>query len=134
MKVGAVLVEIIIRQTALVQKSIQTIKGKKFHYLVANEATIAWLEEMNKRHEYLSQIYMPCVLKPNEWSDVIGGGYWSGWLKGVNAVKVKNRKLLPEISESDSMATFYGALNLCQGSSFSLNIPVLKVMKALKDS
>ena len=134
MKVGAVMVEIIIRQTALVQKSLQTIKGKKFHYLVANEATIAWLEEMNKRHEYLSQIYMPCVLKPNEWSDVIGGGYWSGWLKGVNAVKVKNRRLLPEISESESMDTFYGALNLCQGSSFSLNIPVLKVMKTLKDS
>ena len=80
MRVGAVMVEIIIRQTALVQKSRQTIRGKTFHYLVANEATITWLEEMNKRHEYLSQIYMPCVLKPNEWSDVIGGGYWSGWL------------------------------------------------------
>jgi len=134
MRVGAVMVEIIIRQTALVQKSRQTIRGKTFHYLVANEATITWLEEMNKRHEYLSQIYMPCVLKPNEWSDVIGGGYWSGWLKGVNAVKVKNRRLLPELSETKSMGTFYEALNLCQGSSFCLNIPVLKIMKALKDS
>jgi len=134
MRVGAVMVEIIIRQTALVQKSRQIIKGKTFHYLVANEATLQWLEEMNKRHEYLSQIYMPCVLKPNEWSDVEGGGYWSGWLKGVNAVKVKNRKLLPKISESNTMDTFYGALNLCQGSSFCLNIPVLKVMKTLKDS
>ena len=134
MRVGAVMVEIIIRQTALVQKSRQIIKGKTFHYLVANEATLQWLEEMNKRHEYLSQIYMPCVLKPNEWSDVEGGGYWSGWLKGVNAVKVKNRKLLPKISESNTMDTFYGSLNLCQGSSFCLNIPVLKVMKTLKDS
>ena len=134
MKVGSVMIEIIIRQTALVQKSIQTIKGKKFHYLTANPATITWLEEMNKRHEYLSQIYMPCVLRPNEWSDIEGGGYWSGWLKGVSAVKVKNRKILPDLSESPNMDTFYGALNLCQSSSFCLNIPVLKVMKALKDS
>lgn len=135
MRVGALCIESLIAVTGLVETDIRLKNGKGSRkMIVANEATLFWLSQMNKRHEFLSQQYMPCVLLPNEWENKsTGGGYWSGWLKGVDAVKVRRRKDLKTL-DKEGMTTFYSALNTCQGTGYTLNGSVYRVMDRLKES
>lgn len=74
--VGFKMLDIIIRQTGVVKLHMQqSEKKKRTSYVLPEKETIEWIEAFNSYMETARPRYLPCVIPPKDWTDVVGGGY-----------------------------------------------------------
>jgi DNA-directed RNA polymerase len=131
--IGMKLIELFQISTGLI--TVKTILGAKgsITLLEANEDTLQWIEEENKRLEHLFPTLMPCIIPPKPWTTPFDGGYYSQIISRPTLVKTHNKEYLQELGDRD-MEEVYGAVNALQETAWSINVEVLDVMRTLYES
>ena len=126
---GSKLLDILIQTTGLMEvKTVQFGRRKRVIYLQANEATLFWIENVNKEGEGLHPYFYPCVIPPLDWSSPFNGGYHTKRIDTIPLIKTRNREYLEEM-KNHHMPLEYGAVNALQRTRWSVNVPVLEVMQ-----
>ncbi len=131
---GIKLVELFVQSTGLVDKYIKQIgKKRTITCVAANDNTLKWVEEENKRIEWLYPLYLPTIIPPKPWTNVHDGGYYTRHIRSLNLVKTSSRAHLEELEDRD-MEAVYDAVNALQETAWQINKPVLGVMKHFWES
>ena len=126
---GCKLIDILIQTTGLMEvKTIQYKRKQRVLYLQANEATIHWIEELNKEGETIHPYFYPCVIPPKRWSNMYNGGYHTDRINSIPMIKTRNREYLDDM-RTHKMPLEYGAINALQGTKWKVNEKILKTIK-----
>jgi DNA-directed RNA polymerase, mitochondrial len=131
MLVGMKLVELFQEATGLVDIKLIKTESKSTMYIIeANEMTMKWMEEENKRLEHLFPVYMPTIVPPKAWTSPFDGGYYTVFSRQLRLVKTHNVQYLDELAEVE-MPDVYAAVNALQETAWAVNGRVLDVMEGL---
>ena len=123
---GCKLIDILIQNTGLMEvKTVQYKRNQRILYLQANDATLHWIENVNKEGEVLHPYFYPCVIPPKRWSSPFNGGYLSDKINNIPMIKTRNREYLEEM-EHHSMPLEYGAVNALQETKWCVNKRILE--------
>lgn len=136
--VGMRLVDLILENTDLIEKRHVTGSGKnnKRRYndvsIVPTEAAREWMEEHHSMRELLFPDRMPCVIEPDDWTELDQGGYYSAELRNTTKlIKIYNsshRKFFRERFNKNKK-DWLGAINDIQRTPWTVNTEVLDVLK-----
>ncbi len=130
---GAKLIELVIESTNLATIKRQAAGGENTPVVIeATEMTIKWLTEEHSRMEWLSPMYLPCVVPPKPWTTPFDGGYHSGRVRRLTLVKTNQRQYLEDLSKED-LSEVYAGVNALQETPWAINPKVLDVMKHVWD-
>lgn len=131
--VGLKLVDIFIEATGLVERQVvQSARFGTLELLVANEATLRWMETENSRLEHLFPIFMPTIIPPKPWTSPFDGGYYTAFRR-LRLVKTHNVQYLEELANRD-LSEVYEAINALQDTAWAVNVEILDVMRTLYDA
>ncbi|MFB2563625.1 DNA-directed RNA polymerase [Rhizobium sp. IMFF44] len=131
--VGIKLIDLFIEATGLVEKhDVQTARFGTLQLLVANEATLKWIETENSRLEHLFPIFMPTIVPPKPWTSPFDGGYYTAFRR-MRLVKTHNVQYLEELNNRD-LSEVYDAINALQDTAWAINTDVLDVMRTLYEA
>lgn len=130
LKVGIKLIELFIEATGLVtERMVKT--GRKTKYVIeATPKTREWLDKMHSRCELLAPVYLPMIVKPDDWTNPLNGGYLDKRMSRVDLVKVRNRNTVDELFSVD-MPIVYDAVNAVQAVPWRINTGVLDVFRVV---
>jgi DNA-directed RNA polymerase len=130
--VGMKLVELMIYATGMIEIGTETINHKKAKIIKQTQKTRDWIQNRNTFNELLNPEYLPTVMIPKMWDNVVGGGYWTKELPELDLVKQKNKLFKKELENYD-MPEVYSAVNTMQSVPFKVNNFILDVMKTAWD-
>ena len=131
---GAKMIDILIQATGLMEvKTVQYKRKQRILYLQANDATLHWIEELNKEGETIHPYFYPCVVPPKDWSSIYNGGYYSDKINTIPMIKTRNREYLEEMGHH-RMPMEYGAINALQRTRWKVNSRVLETLQACWDT
>ena len=126
---GCKLIDLLIQTTGLMEvKTVQYKRRKRILYLQANEATIHWIEQLNKEGETIHPYFYPCVIPPKDWSNMYNGGYHTSRINSIPMIKTRNRDYLDDM-RTHRMPKEYGAINALQRTQWRVNTHVLETIK-----
>lgn len=131
--VGIRLVELMAISTGLIEIGHDVIKKKKTKVIRQTQKTAEWISKRNNFNDLLNPEYLPCVMKPKEWTGVDGGAYWTSEMPPLDLVKQKNKRFKQEL-ENFQMPEVYNAVNAMQNTPFKINTFVLDVMNHAWDN
>ena len=131
--VGIRLVELMATSTGLIEIGHDVIKKKKTKVIRQTQKTAEWISKRNNFNDLLNPEYLPCVMKPKEWTGVEGGAYWTSEMPPLDLVKQKNKRFKQEL-ENFQMPEVYNAVNTMQNTPFRINTFVLDVMNHAWDN
>lgn len=134
--VGAVLLDLLIASTQLVEIKTFTTTAKRNSMkseVQATAATLAWIEDKCNRCELMSPMYMPMLVPPKPWTTPTDGGYLLVGARPVRLVKTNNSNYIEELQHHD-MPVLYAAVNAVQSTAWRINTEILDVMKAVWDA
>jgi DNA-directed RNA polymerase len=131
--VGIRLVELMCTSTGLIEIGHDIIKRKKTKVIRQTQKTAEWISKRNNFNDLLNPEYLPCVMKPKEWTGVEGGAYWTSEMPPLDLVKQKNKRFKQEL-ENFQMPEVYNAVNTMQNTPFKINTFVLDVMNHAWDN
>ncbi|MBY3320738.1 DNA-directed RNA polymerase [Rhizobium laguerreae] len=131
--VGLKLVDLFIQSTGLIEREVvQSARFGTLELLVANEATLKWMETENSRLEHLFPIYMPTIVPPKPWTSPFDGGYFTAFRR-LKLVKTHNQQYLEELANRD-LSQVYEAINALQDTAWAINTQVLDVIRTLYET
>lgn len=132
--VGVKLIDIVIQTTGLIKIENQTMgRNKTVTFVRGTEKTLDWIKAVNERGEQLNTSYMPCVVKPKDWTSPVSGGYYTPELFTVPMIKTTNLNYFQDMKYYP-MPEEYSAVNALQGTKFAINEDVFNVMRECWDS
>ena len=85
---------------------------------------------LNERMEVMSPAWMPTIVPPRRWTNPRAGGYW--YSERLQLVKDNRWQYMEELmARVDEMQAVYSAINAVQDTAWTVNAPVLQVMRDL---
>lgn len=134
MHLGCKLIDILIQTTGLMEiKTVQFKRNRRSLFLQANEATLHWIEQVNKQGEDLHPYFYPCVIPPKDWTNPFKGGYHTDMVVNLTMIKTRNRHYLEEMKYHE-MPLEYQAINALQRTRWKVNERLLNVLKTCWES
>jgi DNA-directed RNA polymerase len=131
--VGIKLVEIFQDVTKYIDVGRGGGRGRSTQIMVRpTEVLLTALEDMHKRAELFSPMYMPMVVPPKEWTKMTDGGYIHGSIKRRPLVRTRGYDLLEDLATVD-MPEVYAAVNTVQNTAWRVNYGVLRVLERVLD-
>lgn len=131
--VGLKLVEIVLERTKLIVMTLHTKRGNNtVQVLDPHPSLVEWIKKEDSTFEFLSPMYMPCVIPPKPWTSPFDGGYWTARCRKLTLVKTRDREFLEKLGDRQ-MPEVYLSINALQNTAWSVNGKVLEVMKAIWD-
>jgi len=128
--VGEKLIDVFITNTGLVKIEKKAHRGKTYNYLLATDKTMEWINHSKKFNEFLDPELFPMVVKPTTWETPFKGGYRT--LKNLYFVKghkiTSHLNYLQELTKYE-MPVVYEGVNAMQDTKWSVNSPILLVLK-----
>lgn len=132
--VGVKLIDLVIQTTGLIKIENQTMgRNKTVTFVRGTEKTLDWIRAVNERGEQLNTSYMPCVVKPKDWTSPVSGGYYTPELFTVPMIKTTNINYFQDMKYYP-MPEEYSALNALQGTKFAINERIYEVMRRCWES
>lgn len=129
-EVGMKLVDVILQTTDLIEKKQFRQHGKTRTLLVPTESARKWIEDHNEFAKFLFPDKMPCIVPPDEWTDLNQGGYYSPELRHATPmIKTGSKKHKQHVKDADLGPTMQ-ALNALQAVSWEVNQEVLSTVQA----
>ena len=137
--IGQKLIEIVIDTTGFIEitADYKAQKGKPkegmayIYNIVGSKKCLDWISRMNDFSELAAPEFMPTIIPPCPWTRPYGGGYYSLY-KPMVLVKGGSNNYLEELDlAADSMPEVYRAINAMQDTGYTINKPVLDVMRQL---
>ncbi|WP_315923342.1 DNA-directed RNA polymerase [Mesorhizobium sp. SP-1A] len=93
----------------------------------------AWVDQSVRGGELLFPAYLPTLVPPKRWVSLSSGGYFTDLDRPLPLVR-KARKEQRELLAKADLSVVYRGLNAIQETPWSINGPVLDVMKVLAKS
>jgi len=75
--IGIRLIDLVIQETGLVKIRREYQRRRAVSYLQATEDTLQWIQAFNETNQSNLPRYSPCIVKPKDWTEFFGGGYYS---------------------------------------------------------
>lgn len=75
--IGIRLIDLVIQETGLVKIRREYQRRRAVSYLEATEDTLQWIQAFNETNQSNLPRYSPCIVKPKDWTEFFGGGYYS---------------------------------------------------------
>ena len=133
--IGIKLIDLFTEATGFVEVIDQRIDDKKtIKILVATTSVCDYVERNADAASLLNPIYLPMVVKPQDWSSPYDGGYLTHYTKPLSFVKTPDRNYLEELSGmSEQMGEVYRAINIMQSIPWRINpfvyVPFLMIFE-----
>lgn len=132
--VGMKLIDIVLTNTDLIQKVEFHRKGKTHIRVEPTDQAAKWIEQHHMMRELMHPPRMPCVIPPDDWTDLNQGGYYSPELRNLTPMvkmlshnrKVHARHVKARLAE---MGLVVEALNAVQQTAWSVNTKVLDIAR-----
>ena len=121
--IGIKLIDLFIEATGFVQIVDRKIDEKKsIKILVATQSVCDYVERNADAASLLNPIYLPMVVKPENWTNPYDGGYLTHYTKPLSFVKTPDRNYLEELSGmNEQMGEVYRAINIMQDTPWRIN-------------
>ena len=131
--VGMKLVEMFIENTGLAEIR-ETRRGKRSAVLlVVTPATLEWLQKSHVAAALAAPLFMPMVVRPDDWTNPVDGGYLMRREMKSRLLKVRKQATLDEYFNTD-MPEVYAAVNSLQATPWRINKSVYGVLREIMDS
>lgn len=128
--VGMRLVELFIDSTGLARKVLRREGKRKINIFEPTDKVDAWLSDQHEHQSWLSPLYLPMVVPPDNWTNPLDGGYLTKGLSRVSLVKVRRKETIDELFNTD-MPEVYDAVNALQRTPWRVNRAIYRVLKQL---
>lgn len=129
-EIGTKLLDIILEGTDLIRKVQFMNHGKTKTVIAPTESAAKWIEEHNESSKFLFPDKMPCIIVPDEWTDVNQGGYYSPELRSSTPlIKTTSKRHRNAVAKAD-LSKVMSAVNILQAVPWEVNSDVLEVVKA----
>lgn len=129
LKVGVWLLEIMEVWLGLIERFTERENRKTRYILRPTPELRAWLDEMHAECELLAPLTLPMVAPPVDWTQPVGGGYYTRPLH--RSLVIKARKSHIDDLFSSDLSRVYAAVNSLQQTRWKINRSVLGVVRAL---
>jgi DNA-directed RNA polymerase, mitochondrial len=129
-EVGTKLLDIILEGTDLIRKVQFMNHGKTKTVIAPTDSAKEWIEKHNDVSRFLFPDKMPCIIVPDDWTDVNQGGYYSPELRASTPlIKTSSKRHRQAVHRADLSQTMK-AVNILQAVPWEVNTDVLEVVKA----
>ena len=129
--VGMRLLDVILRESDLITKETFFSKGKTVVTLEPTDEAMEFIKKYDEVAELMHPRCMPCIIKPDDWTEFNQGGYYTPELRShVKMVITQNRKHR-QILEKANLTLVKEALNLTQSVQWQVNSQVLDVARTV---
>lgn len=128
LRVGAVVIDAIMKSTNLVgRKSIR--KGiKSFSVLYPTPEALAWVKDHTEYNALMRPDRLPCIIQPDAWISNESGGYWTPQVRiKTKLIKARSKEHIKMFDGDISNIT--AAINIIQRVPWQVNMDILPVMK-----
>lgn len=122
---GAALVNLFQSETGLIE--IKNMGMSRPQLVKASPKALNRLDELHTRCELMTPVYMPMIIKPQDWTTPTNGGYVTHRLP---LVKTRNKAYLEEL-RSIEMPKVYRSINALQNTPWRVNTQVHGVLAEL---
>ena len=130
--IGTVLLDRILERTDIIKITLarKSSKGKQRIYKVsATASAIEWIEGYNQYASMLHPYTKPCVIKPDDWTGIRNGGYWSELMRHRVPLIIGLSKSEEKFVADHDMRQVFDAVNAIQSTKWTINKQVLSVMQ-----
>ena len=129
-KVGEKLVDILMTSTDMFRFAGGTSKaGNSCLYLQPSPETEEWLNDIHILSAISRPKYLPCVIPPRNWKDLVGGGYYLKRGKSeLPLLRTRHKKAFQANTKTD-LTEVFSALNTVQETGWRVNRKVLEVLQ-----
>lgn len=122
LSLGSALIHLFETETGLIE--IKNMGVSRPPLVKASPKAMARLGELHTRCELMTPVFMPMIIKPQEWSSPFNGGYVTHRLP---MIKTRNKAYLEEL-KSVEMPKVYRAINALQNTPWRVNKRVHEVL------
>lgn len=127
--VGEIMVQLVLENTGLIAKTwVKDGYGESKQILTITPEAAVWIQNMHREAELLSPIFLPMVVKPNEWTTPSDGGYLT--LSRDTMIHSHNKNFISQL-EDMKMDEVYKTINTLQNVPWKLNAEVYNVASYL---
>lgn len=131
-QLGTMLLGWVAEETGMIELKRERSSGDKENTLVVpTEDALEWLENAHEHAEKLFPVKLPMVVPPRDWTGPYEGGYYTPKMQ-MKLIKTRVKKYLDELDYED-IDEVYQAVNTIQSTAWSINGPMLDVIKELWD-
>lgn len=127
--VGSKLLDIIVRNTDLVNRVDRKYKMKNIVELVPSDEALAWIKEHEEFRQFLYPDRAPCIIEPDPWTAIDQGGYYSAQLRqSVKMIASRFNKRIIRRYNPD-LTKVFDAINKAQSVPWEVNTDVLEIVR-----
>lgn len=106
----------------------KSINGKRRQVVTPTKECLEWIFTHTDIMAMLSPDLMPCIVKPDNWTSVESGGYYSPQLREqVPMVKHRNQQHKDMLLKAD-MPVVYNTANILQNTPWEVNTDILSII------
>jgi len=128
---GLKLVELLCVSTGLFQV-VRVRRNKRCQELITpTERFEVWIAQLNGQCELLSPEYLPCVIEPKDWDDLVGGGYHTDVFAWPLTLVKTRSKVHKRLLKQADLSIVYKTINTLQRTPWRVNKRVLEVAEYL---
>lgn len=130
-KVGVFLLDMIIQSTNLAEKRTRRVRRKEENYLSPTEEAKQWINDHEDLSQFLWPDKLPCVIRPDDWSGLYQGGYYSPGMRQTTPMVKVSGKAQKALLETADLTLVQDTLNNLQGVEWQVNVEVLDVVRTV---
>lgn len=130
--VGMKILDLIMANTDLIQKDKIILNRKEQVFITPTPEALEWIRKYNEFAQMLHPDRMPCVIPPDEWTDLHNGGFFTA--------QMRKRSPLVKTKHPDHRKMFNGdisriteAVNHLQNTPWKVNTKLFNVLKLAWD-
>ena len=128
-QVGAIAIDILLTSTDMFELADgRSKKRNTCSYIKPSDEAEAWINDIHTMSAIARPKYLPCVIPPKEWKDLVDGGYYLK--RGKSALKLlrTRNKINFEVNADRDLTDVLAAVNRIQNTPWTINKQVLEVM------
>lgn len=129
--VGLRLLDVILKHTDLLHVTRHTAKGKTVVNLEPSDEALEFVSKYDDAASLLHPRHMPCIIKPDDWTDLDQGGYYSPQLRQRTRLVLTNNRHHRRLLKKVDLSTVMQAVNGAQHVGWRVNHRVLEVARAV---
>lgn len=128
MAVGVKIIDVILSTTDLVEKRTTRVGNKTKIILSASKSAQDWIRDYHAYAELLNPDKMPCVIKPDDWTTIDDGGYYTPQIRKRSPM-VKTRNKIHKAMFDGDISNITNVINTIQATGWTVNTQVYDVLK-----
>lgn len=129
--VGCRMLDLVLQYSDLLEK-VHVKAGKKQQvYLKPTEAAQAWINSHEDAAQLLFPDRAPCIIEPDDWSDLDQGGYYTPQLRQSTPMVKWSGNLQKRLLKKANLSLIMDTLNIAQHTPWEVNGDVLQIVKTV---